>query len=203
MVYWLSAAFRRGSRLVPPLPSLAKEGRIRRMRPLVVTGRFPAVRLSSNGVDRADEEYHVKPYDAQGDDGGTLRPERVGDDAQYRRNDGAARHADDQQGRDLVRPFGNALHRDREDDREQIGVTDSEYGDAGQHGPEPVEEDHAYETCQCDEYAGREEFAFGELHQQDAAEECAHRACEEVDTVAHAGVRKRQVAALPSAAWGR
>ncbi len=26
MVYWLSAAFRRGNRLVPPLPSLAKEG---------------------------------------------------------------------------------------------------------------------------------------------------------------------------------
>ena len=26
MVYWLSAAFRRGSGLVPPLPSLAKEG---------------------------------------------------------------------------------------------------------------------------------------------------------------------------------
>ena len=59
-----------------------------------------------------------------------------------------------------------------------------------------MEEDHARETCQRDEDAGREEFAFGELHQQNTSEECAYRACEEIDAVAHAGVRERQVATL-------
>ena len=124
------------------------------------------IKTSSNGLFHLpDQPYHIKPHDDQYGHRSTLRSEPSGYSTQNRRKHRPTGNPGNQQSRHLVSPIRPPLQRQREYDRKEVGISDSEHNDAKQDKPQITRQKNHNQSGQRNVNTVCKEFPFGILHQ--------------------------------------